>query len=85
MPQASCSTREFASFFFCRTQAEDGTYALSGGQDRIVRLWNPHTGNVVKEYAGAHGYEIADIAVCVIQQLNLDLQCSRWLTGFCIF
>jgi mitogen-activated protein kinase organizer 1 len=41
----------------------DGSYALSGGQDRIVRLWNPHKGSLVMEYSGAHGYEIADIAV----------------------
>ena len=40
----------------------DGTYALTGGQDRVVRLWNPHTGNLIKSYEGAHGYEIADIA-----------------------
>eukprot|EP01083_Nonionella_stella_P030811 84404_1 len=42
---------------------KDGTYCLSGGQDRIVRLWNPHKGLLIKQYAGAHGYEIRDIAV----------------------
>ncbi|PSC74259.1 WD repeat domain-containing 83 [Micractinium conductrix] len=39
-----------------------GTYALSGGKDRSVRLWNPHRGIPIKVYAG-HGYEVRDVAV----------------------
>ena len=41
----------------------DGGYCLSAGQDRVVRLYNPHRGTLVQEYSGAHGYEIADVAV----------------------
>ena len=29
-----------------------GTYALSCGKDRTLRLWNPHTGVGVKTYTG---------------------------------
>ncbi|OJT02492.1 WD repeat domain-containing protein 83 [Trametes pubescens] len=37
-------------------------YVLSGGQDRIVRLWNPELGTEIKRYA-AHGYEVLSITV----------------------
>lgn len=30
-----------------------GTYCLSCGKDRTVRLWNPHRGVAVKTYTGA--------------------------------
>jgi len=40
----------------------DGTYCLSGGKDKIIRLWNPHRGICIKTYPG-HGYEVNDIAV----------------------
>lgn len=39
-------------------------YLLSGGQDRIVRLWNPSVGTEIKTYSG-HGYEVLSIAVWV--------------------
>lgn len=39
-----------------------GTYCLSGGKDRTVRLWNPHRGLQIKSYAG-HGYEVRDVDV----------------------
>ncbi|MEW5301403.1 MAG: hypothetical protein WDW36_004263 [Sanguina aurantia] len=39
-----------------------GTYCLSGGKDRIVRLWNPHKGLLVKSYAG-HGYDVRGVTV----------------------
>lgn len=41
----------------------DGSYCLSGGHDRTIRLWNPQKGLLIKRYMGAHGYEIRDIAV----------------------
>ncbi|KAJ5067617.1 wd40 repeat protein [Anaeramoeba ignava] len=40
----------------------NGKYCLSCGQDRSVRLWNPHTGKLIKTYLG-HGYEIVDLVV----------------------
>lgn len=39
-----------------------GSYLLSGGQDRVVRLWNPVSRKLVCEYK-QHGYEVLDIAV----------------------
>jgi WD40 repeat protein len=42
---------------------EDSNYVLSGGRDRTIQLWNPHKGTHVKEYKGAHGYEVLDIAM----------------------
>lgn len=37
-----------------------GTYILSGGADRQVRLTNAKTGAPIKTYAG-HGYEVLSI------------------------
>ena len=37
-------------------------YVLSGGQDRVVRLWNPSLGTMIKAYS-AHGYEVLSISV----------------------
>lgn len=39
-------------------------YVLTGGQDRVVRLWSASSGNLIKDYPG-HGYEILGIAVFV--------------------
>lgn len=36
-------------------------YFLTGGQDRLIKLWNPKTGLEVKAYGG-HGYEVLGIA-----------------------
>lgn len=44
-------------------------YVLSGGQDRIVRLWNPELGTEIKRYA-AHGYEVLSITVYVFSLLS---------------
>jgi mitogen-activated protein kinase organizer 1 len=35
----------------------DGSYLLSGGSDRTIRLWNPVTGLLVKTFTG-HGKEV---------------------------
>ena len=40
-------------------------YVLTGGQDRTVKLWNPHLGTEIKTFA-AHGYEVLSITVCVV-------------------
>ncbi len=37
----------------------DGQYCLSGGRDKLVRLWNPQTGLLIKAYKG-HGFEVND-------------------------
>lgn len=37
---------------------------MTGGQDRAVRLWNPHKdGLLIKVYPTTHGYDIQDIAM----------------------
>jgi hypothetical protein len=51
-----------------------GEYCITGGQDRIPRLWNPHridegdptSGTLVKSYPGPHNYEIRDIAMYIL-------------------
>eukprot|EP00002_Diphylleia_rotans_P038609 TRINITY_DN8812_c0_g1_i2.p1 TRINITY_DN8812_c0_g1~~TRINITY_DN8812_c0_g1_i2.p1 ORF type:complete len:140 (+),score=21.94 TRINITY_DN8812_c0_g1_i2:49-468(+) len=47
---------------FCAKFNPNGSYALTGGADRSIRLWNPHHGLLIKTYQG-HGYEILDICV----------------------
>ncbi|WIA14257.1 hypothetical protein OEZ85_002793 [Tetradesmus obliquus] len=39
-----------------------GTYCISCGKDRTLRLWNPHKGFDIKVYKG-HGYEVRDVSV----------------------
>ncbi|KAF9354793.1 WD repeat-containing protein 83 [Mortierella sp. AD094] len=39
-----------------------GEYILTGGVDRVVRLWNPATRFCIKTYE-AHGWEVLDLAV----------------------
>ncbi|CAK0757293.1 hypothetical protein CVIRNUC_002528 [Coccomyxa viridis] len=39
-----------------------GTYCLSCGKDRAIKLWNPHKGNLIKTYNG-HGYDVRDAVV----------------------
>jgi len=48
-----------------------GTYCMSCGNDRTIRLWNPHrdgldgpgTALLVKSYKGLHGYDVQDVAM----------------------
>lgn len=37
-------------------------YALTGGQDRTVRLWNVGLGSEIKVFS-SHGYEVLAVAV----------------------
>ncbi|QDZ20506.1 WD40 repeat domain-containing protein [Chloropicon primus] len=41
---------------------EGGTYCLTGGSDRSVRLWNPKRGALVNTYMGAHAHEVRGVA-----------------------
>lgn len=41
--------------------SSSGIYALSGGADRKIVLWNPTTGGLIQSYAG-HGHEVLSIA-----------------------
>ena len=37
----------------------DGNYCLTCGSDKLLKLWNPHKGTLLKTYSG-HGYEVLD-------------------------
>lgn len=34
---------------------------MTCGSDKLVKLWNPHKGKVLKTYSG-HGYEVLDVS-----------------------
>jgi len=36
----------------CSRFNTNGSYVLTGGQDRTIRLWNPHKGTLIKTYTG---------------------------------
>lgn len=37
----------------------DGSYCLSCGSDKKLKLWNPYEGTLLKTYGG-HGNEVLD-------------------------
>lgn len=39
-----------------------GTYCLTGGKDRSIRLWNPHNGTHIRTYQG-HGHDVRALAI----------------------
>ncbi|GMF19816.1 unnamed protein product [Phytophthora fragariaefolia] len=51
--------------------AAKGTYVMTCGQDKTVKLWNPHRDGgekagealLVKTYEGRHGYDVQDVAM----------------------
>jgi len=55
--------------------SHDGNYCMTAGDDRSVRLFNPHKDDpskpggassealLIKTYSGTHGYEILDVAI----------------------
>lgn len=47
---------------FVKLPIDDGEYCLTAGNDKLVKLWNPHRGRQIKTYAG-HGREVAAVAV----------------------
>ncbi|TFJ83470.1 hypothetical protein NSK_005239 [Nannochloropsis salina CCMP1776] len=52
---------------------EKGTYCMTGGQDKSIKLWNPFRPSadankageamLVQTFTGPHGYEIRDVAI----------------------
>ena len=44
------------------TTTAQGEYFMSGSQDKTIKLWNAHEGNLIQTYAG-HGKEVASVAV----------------------
>src|SRR5262245_17271715 len=42
--------------------SSDGTYCVSGGADKLVRLWNADKGTFVATYDG-HGWEVLDLCM----------------------
>lgn len=50
----------------CCTFNADGGYCMTGGDDRAVRLWNPHRGEMasvpIKEYT-VHNQRVLDVAI----------------------
>lgn len=50
----------FISFFLIFI--DTGKYCLSGGDDRLILLWNPYNGKLVNKYRG-HNYEVLGIDV----------------------
>jgi len=47
----------------CAMWSGTGEYALSGGHDRAVHLWNAASGAHVKAYTGPHGREVRALAL----------------------
>jgi len=48
-----------------------GEYLLTGSQDKLINLYNPHTGALIKSYSG-HGREVCSIAVLVFFFLSFS-------------
>jgi mitogen-activated protein kinase organizer 1 len=47
---------------YCKKQFIQKLQGLSGGTDKICRLWNPKKGKLIQEYKG-HSYDIFDIQI----------------------
>ncbi|KAJ8525268.1 hypothetical protein ON010_g15847 [Phytophthora cinnamomi] len=66
-----------------------GTYVMTCGQDKTVKLWNPHRDGVdkpneallIKTYEGRHGYDVQDVAMygeCTLER-KLVVGCDEWM------
>lgn len=59
----------------------DGSYCLTCGSDRKIKLWNPSTGILLKTYGG-HGHEVTDASgscdSCHIVSASLDKSIIYW-------
>ena len=58
-----------------------GQYALTCGKDRLVKLWNPYAGRLIKTY-DAHGREVRDCCVAAdnarFASVGADRQVFLW-------
>ena len=59
----------------------DGSYCLTCGSDKKLKLWNPQSGLLLKTYGG-HGNEVTDAAgscdSCFIVTSSLDKSIIYW-------
>ncbi|KAF0992927.1 hypothetical protein HZS_5499 [Henneguya salminicola] len=56
----SCKSNDIGAIRSVRFNS-DGTYCVTGGSDKVVRLWNPVKALLLKSYMG-HGQEVLDVA-----------------------
>ena len=54
----------------------DGTYCITCGADKSIKLWNPHRELLLKTYAG-HGFEVLDARGSTGEVLIWDFQCRK--------
>ena len=61
-----------------------GTYCLSCGKDRTLRLWNPHRGTLIKTYTGGgRRLKFDNRALCELNHENyfaqaMAMTCGMW-------
>ena len=69
----------------CLTFTIDGSFLLTGGQDRCPRLWNPRSGTLIHSFSGAHGYDVLDVQVTrdknKVASAGVDKQVFVWDVG----
>ena len=69
------------SVFSTRFDEADGSYAISSGSDKKIKLWNPQTGLLLKTYGG-HANEVTDAIgscdSCHILSASLDRSIIYW-------
>ena len=74
----------------------DGTYCLTGGDDRTIKLWNPHKADpsaarylaygsddvalMVKSYEGVHGYAV--LSLCIASDKSKFASAGREKNAF---
>jgi hypothetical protein len=67
--------------------AAKGQYVMTGGQDRVVKLWNPFRSDVedlekaflIQTYTGAHGYEVGSGTHTAAGTFLLDISATLYL------
>lgn len=50
-----------------------GEYCMSGGSDKLIKLWNPFKNKMIQEYKG-HGYDILDLEI--VKDNSSFISCS---------
>jgi mitogen-activated protein kinase organizer 1 len=53
-----------------------GNYCMSGGQDKSVKLWNPHKGTLVQSYKD-HSKEVMDLCIAKDNSHFTSVSCDR--------